>query len=287
MKNDKSIPTASPSRPPYRGRLAPSPTGLLHLGHGRTFYIAWQRAQEKGGEIVLRIEDLDPQRSKKESLQTILDDFKWMGIDWTGEVLYQSQRYAAYLSAWNSLKANGHIYPCHKSRKDIRMATMAPHEEYHETVFPTEWRAPSSAAESYPSPEGAHWRFRVPDGRAITFIDAEQGPQSFIAGEDFGDFVVWRNDDIPAYELAVVVDDIETQITEVVRGKDLLLSTARQILVYEALGKPIPQFCHLPLVCDVDGVRLAKRSASISLQSFREQNISYSDAIRNINLSFE
>ena len=268
----------------YRGRIAPTPTGFLHLGHGRTFYTAWQRARDVGGAIVLRVEDLDPQRCKPEFVEGLLEDLRWMGVDWCEGPLYQSQRREHYLSAWQRLKESGWIYPCLRSRKELRNVSLAPHddEEAAEPLYPPAWRPGVEAAKSYASPEGATWRFRVPDGEPIHFSDVQKGPQCLVAGQDFGDFVVWRRDDVPAYELAVVVDDIANAISEVVRGEDLLKSTARQWLLYRALGASAPAWCHLPLVCDVEGRRLAKRHDSLSMKTLREQGRRFEDCLAEL-----
>lgn len=271
----------SPSSATYRGRLAPTPTGFLHLGHARTFYLAWQRARAENGVLIYREEDLDPQRCKPEFAAAALEELRWLGLDWDeGPDIggpfgpyRQSQRRAVYLHAWQQLHDTGAIYPCDRSRRDVREAARAPHDktEQAEPIYPPEWRPPPGTGRDAGEPAGNNWRFRVPDGRCIQFSDTITGPQSFIAGEHFGDFVVWRRDDVPAYELAVVADDIHMRISEVVRGRDLLLSTARQLLLYEALGTPPPAFAHAPLVCDRQGQRLAKRHAALSLRTLRER----------------
>lgn len=187
--------------------------------------------------------------------------------------MVQSQRRDAHRASWEGLRDGGHIYPCMRTRKDLRMAANAPHaeDEGTEPIFPPAWRPSPGTGQECIEPAGSNWRFRVPDGEAICFDDELRGPQRFVAGEDFGDFLVWRRDDSPAYELAVVVDDIDQGITEVVRGEDLLRSTARQILVYRALGATPPAWAHLKLVFDSDGRRLAKRHGSLSLKTLREQ----------------
>lgn len=258
----------------YRGRIAPTPTGYLHLGHASTFLIAVERAA--GGVLVLRNEDLDPQRSKPLYVEAFLEDLAWLGISWqegpdVGGSLgpyVQSLRRDYYLNAWKALKDVGYIYPCERSRKDIQEAALhAPHDD--EPLYPKEYRPPSGCIYEHETPSGINWRFRIPDEETIAFTDALQGPQSYVAGVDFGDFLVWNRDDIPAYELAVVVDDHTMGITEVVRGKDLMKSTARQLLLYRALGYEPPLFCHAPLVCDEDGKRLAKRASALSLRTLR------------------
>lgn len=252
----------------YRGRLAPSPTGYLHLGHISTFRIAAERAQKADGKLVLRIEDLDRERCKPEYDRAILEDLRAFGFLWHEgpdvggpfAPYRQSQRFSLYRDAWRQLRNNGHLFPCFRSRKDMQDAPRAPHS--NEPVYPPEWRPPPESAFEFDSPTGANWRFRVPLGKKIQFLDGNVGLFSAVAGKDFGDFPVWRKDDTPAYELAVVVDDWTMQITEVVRGEDLLLSTCRQLLLYEALGWQPPRFYHVPLVLDASGKRLSKRDHS-------------------------
>jgi glutamyl-tRNA synthetase len=258
----------------YRGRIAPTPTGDMHAGHARTFMEAWRHARDANGSIVLRIEDLDPLRCRPEWTARMIEDLTWLGIDWDEGPVFQSQRRAVYESAWRRLRDAGVIYPSTVSRKELRDAAHAPHEEDEaEPIFPPELRAPVDAGRDATSPAGVVWRFRVPDGDAVRFTDGRCGPRSFVAGEHFGDFVVWRKDDVPAYELAVVADDIDMRITEVVRGEDLLLSTARQLLVYRALNAAPPAWYHSPLLRDAEGRRLAKRHAPLSIRTLREQGM--------------
>jgi len=283
----------------YRGRLAPSPTGLLHVGHARTFWIAAQRAAEHSGHLILRNEDLDSQRCRGEFVEAMLEDLRWLAIEWVEGPdcggpfgpYAQSERRSFYLEAWKRLHDQGLIYPCTCSRKDVAQAAGAPNEGDDEPVYPGTCRPqraavgaaglrPRETAEAAVSkwsqrsqqsqPVGVHWRFRVPDGEEIAFTDLHLGPQRMVAGRDFGDFIVWRRDDVPAYQLAVVVDDAAMRITEVVRGADLLKSTARQILLYRALGLAIPDFYHCDLVRDDAGARLAKRHDSLSVRKLRE-----------------
>ena len=276
----------------YRGRLAPSPTGLLHLGHARTFWIAAQRAAERSGKLILRNEDLDPQRCRAEFVEAMFEDLHWLGIEWVEgpdrggpfAPYTQSQRRSAYLEAWKQLRDRGIIYPCFCSRKDVAAAAGAPNEADDEPMYPGTCRPDRahvataasavpparSAAAQATQPAGANWRFRVPDGEEIGFTDLHLGPQSFVAGRDFGDFIVWRRDEVPAYQLAVVVDDAAMQITEVVRGADLLKSTVRQILLLRALGLAAPDYYHCDLVRDQAGVRLAKRHDALSIRKLRE-----------------
>ena len=251
----------------YTGRLAPTPTGFLHLGHALTFSTAHQRACAAGGRLLFRMEDLDPQRCSAEFARAAIEDLRWMGLEWSGEPVFQSQRRHFYLEAWRRLKESGFIYPCRRSRREI--SSLAPHEE--EPVFPVEWRSSPEEAKSFQEPGGVNWRFRVPDSESISFLDQNAGVIEKNTLRDFGDFLVWNRDDIPAYELAVVVDDIAMGITEVVRGADLLTSTARQILLYSALGATPPAWFHCPLVCDAEGRRLAKRTGGLSLRDLRAQ----------------
>ena len=271
--------TASRTATGYRGRLAPSPTGFLHLGHARTFWIAAQRARQHGGALVLRNEDLDPQRCRPEFLAAMYEDLAWLGMEWSEGpdrggpfVPYsQSERRSHYLAAWERLRDAGWIYPCTCSRKDLAAAASAPNDsDDDEAIYPGRCRSRTDAAQ-YQQPAGVNWRFRVPDGETIRFTDLNFGPQGFVAGRDFGDFVVWRRDDVPAYQLAVAVDDALMTITEVVRGADLLKSTARQLLVLGTLGYDPPDYYHCDLVRDDSGARMAKRHDAASIRILREQ----------------
>jgi glutamyl-tRNA synthetase len=264
----------------YRGRIAPTPTGDMHLGHARTFMAAYRRAVDAGGSVILRIEDLDPLRCKPEWVARAIDDLTWLGIRWAEGPVFQSRRRAVYQSAWARLRDAGAIYPSTVSRKELRDAAHAPHDEDDvEPIFPPELRPAADEGRDAASPAGVVWRFRVPDGETIRFADGRCGEQAFTAGVDFGDFVVWRKDDVPAYELAVVADDVDMQITEVVRGEDLLRSTARQLLVYRALGALPPAWFHTPLVRDAEGKRLAKRHAPLSVRELRDRGLSVDDVL--------
>lgn len=275
----------------YRGRIAPSPTGYLHLGHARTFWTAQQRAREHGGVLVLRNEDIDRARARSEFVRAFIEDLKWFGFEWDEgpdvggpfAPYNQSERTSLYRVALEKLRENGFVYPCTCSRKDLQSAPGAPHATDDELIYPGTCRSKvfnlrvQGCESDEPAPfnfqpstsSRAHWRFRVPDGETISFVDGHFGPQSFVAGKDFGDFIVWRNDDVPAYQLAVVVDDAAMNITEVVRGADLLVSTARQLLLYRALRLNAPKFFHCPLLLDEKGERLAKRHDALSLRALR------------------
>jgi glutamyl/glutaminyl-tRNA synthetase len=265
----------------YRGRLAPSPTGFLHIGHARTFWIAAQRAREHKGTLVLRNEDLDPQRSRPEFVEAMMEDLQWLGIRWQegpncgGRFgpYSQSERRLHYLRAWRRLRDGGFIYPCTCSRKDLAQSASAPHDQDDELIYPGHCRTRDDAS-LFATPVGVNWRFRVSEGEAVSFCDLNLGERSYNAGRDFGDFLVWRRDDVPAYQLAVVVDDAEMHISEVVRGADLLKSTARQILLVHALGYPLPAYFHCELVRDDGGARLAKRSDAVAIRRLRETGLS-------------
>src|SRR3954466_10197650 len=261
MSGSNNIQTPSSD---YRGRLAPSPTGYLHLGHARTFWTAYERAVARGGKLILRNEDLDPQRCKQEFVDAMFEDLRWFGLEWQEgpdiggpfAPYTQSERRQSYLAAFAKLKAGGFVYPCTCSRKDVQSAVTAPHAADDEPIYPGTCRDKKIDAANTAQ---ANWRFRVPDGETIRFQDGNLDHQKFVAGRDFGDFVIWRHDQVPSYQLAVVVDDSAMQITEVVRGEDLLISTARQLLLYRALGLKAPSFYHCKLMSDDHGVRLAKR----------------------------
>lgn len=260
----------------YRGRLAPSPTGYLHLGHAQTFWIAYQRARSHGGRLVFRNEDLDPGRSKAIFAEAMIKDLRWLGLDWQEgpdiggafAPYVQSQRFGLYRAAFEQLRNSGALFPCTCSRKDVLRASQAPHQGEEEPIYSGTCRGRSATDPA----ANANWRFRVPDGEVVRFVDGFFGEQQFVAGRDFGDFVVWRNDGVPSYQLAVVVDDAAMQITEVVRGADLLVSTARQLLLYRTLGLP-PAFFHCPLLTDSSGARLAKRHDALSLRTLRAQGV--------------
>jgi glutamyl-tRNA synthetase len=260
----------------YRGRLAPSPTGFLHLGHAKTFWIAQERARQKDGDLILRNEDLDRVRCKPEFVFAMLEDLRWLGFEWSegpdigGKFApyNQSGRMNFYRVALENLRAGNFIYPCTCSRKDVQAAASAPHAEDDEPIYPGTCR---ENRKSEIANRKFSWRFRVPDGETIFFHDENLGEQKFVAGKDFGDFVVWRHDDVPAYQLACVVDDAAMRISEIVRGADLLVSTARQILLYRALNLTPPKFFHCELLLDANGQRLAKRHDALSLRTLRAQ----------------
>ena len=226
--------------------------------------------------MILRSEDLDCHRARPEFAAAMLEDMRWFGLEWQegpdcGGAFgpyTQSERLPRYQAAFEQLRAGGFLFPCVCSRQEVRRALRAPHAGDEEPLYPGTCR--QRAADTVaPGDPRVNWRFRVPDGERVTFTDGHAGPQQFLAGGDFGDFVVWTREGFPSYQLAVVVDDAAMHITEVVRGADLLASTARQLLLYRALGLTPPAFYHCPLVTDVRGVRLAKRHDALSLRSLR------------------
>jgi glutamyl/glutaminyl-tRNA synthetase len=263
----------------YIGRLAPSPTGLLHLGHASTFRAAQLRAEAASGKLLLRNEDLDPQRSKAEFVEVMVEDLAWLGIDWEPPMISQSERVGIYRQAFERLLEAGFVYPCRCSRKDLARMMHAPHEDVDdEPVYDGRCR-PAGEALSRVLVPGMNYRFRVPVGESVGFVDGSVGAQNFTAGADFGDFLVWRKDGLPSYQLACVVDDAAMGITEVVRGADLLKSTARQILLQRALDLPGVDYFHTRLMVDKHGVRLAKRHDALAIRTLRERGLSREDVL--------
>jgi glutamyl-tRNA synthetase len=246
--------------------------------------MAQQRARDRRGTLVLRNEDLDRPRCKPEFVSAMFEDLKWFGFEWQEgpdcggpfDPYSQSERMEHYRAVLATLRDRGLIYPCTCSRRDILNAASAPHEGGDEPIYPGTCRPSRRSGAALPAMPFS-WRFQIPDGEIVRFNDGSLGPQQFDAGKDFGDFVVWRHDDVPAYQLAVVADDSAMRITEVVRGADLLVSTARQTLLYRALGVEVPSFFHAPLMTDDRGVRLAKRHDSLSLRKLREAGASPDD----------
>jgi glutamyl/glutaminyl-tRNA synthetase len=225
--------------------------------------------------LILRNEDLDRARCKPEFVSAMIEDLHWFGFHWQegpdcggpAGPYHQSERMDIHREVFERLRETGLVYPCACSRKDIQQALQAPHPGEEEPIYPGTCRHRAASGSR------VSWRFRVPDGETISFSDGAQGRQAFTAGKDFGDFVVWRHDDLPSYQLAVVADDAAMEITEVVRGADLLVSTARQILIYRALGIPPPVFYHCELITDESGARLAKRHDALSLRALRGQDV--------------
>ena len=258
-------------------RLAPSPTGALHLGNARTFLVNWLLARQNRWRIVLRIEDLDGPRVRKGADRLAIDDLQWLGIDWDEGPVYQSTRMSLYRSAVQRLLDSGQAYPCVCSRSEVNTAASAPHAEDGAPVYPGTCRGRFATIRDAEDATGRPpaVRFLVPPA-TVEFTDAVRGPQSADPHSQLGDFVIAKGDGTPAYQLAVVVDDADMGITDVVRADDLLDSTPRQILLYRALrlADRQPRFCHLPLVVGQDGKRLAKRHGDTRLAYYRAEGVS-------------
>jgi glutamyl-tRNA synthetase len=259
-------------------RLAPSPTGALHLGNARTFLVNWLLARQNGWKVILRIEDLDGPRVKAGADRQAIEDLRWLGLDWDEGPIYQSPRQALYAKAIQRLLQSGHAYPCVCSRKEVDQAASAPHAEDGATIYPGTCRGRFGSMDEAQRATGRvpAVRFRVPDA-VIGFVDQVHGPQECKAARALGDFVIAKADGTAAYQLAVVIDDADMGVTDIVRGDDLLDSTPRQLLLYEALGYPpasVPRYWHLPLVVGTDGRRLAKRHGDTRLAFYREQGVS-------------
>jgi glutamyl-tRNA synthetase len=244
------------------GRFAPSPTGLLHLGSLRTALVAWLFARSQGARFLVRIEDLDPQRSRPEFEHSQLGDLAALGIDWDGAPVRQSERQAAYAEALAALQRAGLLYPCFCTRAEIREAASAPHDELPDGAYPGTCRTLSEAERRRREAEGRPFALRLrAEAARVEFEDRLLGPRAGVVD----DFVVRRADGVPAYQLAVVVDDAAQGLGEVVRGADLADSTPRQILLAQLLGLPVPRYAHVALVLGADGARLAKRHGSVTL----------------------
>jgi glutamyl-tRNA synthetase len=252
------------------GRFAPSPTGPLHVGNLRTAILAWLFARSTGGRFLLRVEDLDRMASRPEHVQAHLADLRGLGVDWDGEVVFQSRRGDRYEAALARLDAEGLLYPCYCTRKEVAAAAAAPHGPWPEGAYPgtcrtltTRERAEREAAGRRPS-----WRVRA-EGEVVTAVDRLRGTVSSVVD----DFVVRRGDGVASYQLAVVVDDAEARVSEVVRGDDLLGTTPRQVWLARQLGLPVPSYAHVPLVVGSDGQRLAKRHGAVTLAELRAAGV--------------
>lgn len=260
------------------GRLAPSPTGALHLGNVRTFMCAWLSARAQGGKVLMRIEDLETPRVKAGAAEKMLDDLRWLGFDWDGDIAVQSERGHIYFDAYRTLFRKHVIYPCVCTRGEILAASLGAPQMggEHELRYPGTCRDHIIENTFGPNQTEATrnpaWRLKTEPGE-IEFDDLLYGVERIDVNKDCGDFIVARSHDKPSYQLAVVVDDIAFGITEVVRGADLIPSTARQILLYRLLDAPHPRFGHVPLVVGPDGMRLAKRHGDARIASFRERGV--------------
>jgi glutamyl-tRNA synthetase len=253
-------------RPVPVGRLAPSPSGRLHLGHARTFALAWAHVRQRHGRLLVRLEDLDRSRCRAEYADGALVDLEWLGLDWDGPVLLQSERIEALRATALRLERMGAAYRCYCTRADLEQAAQAPQRGVSELRYPGTCR--TRAAGTGPSA----LRFRVPDG-ALSFEDGIAGLRSIDVASEVGDFVISSRTNVPAYQLAAAVDDAAQGVNEVFRGDDLLSSTPRQALVLRALSLPEPGWFHVPLVLDATGRRLAKRADDLSLAALRAAQV--------------
>jgi len=256
-------------------RIAPSPTGSLHLGNARTFLVNWALARQNGWRIALRIDDLDSPRVKAGADRDAMEILEWLGIDWDTGPVYETAAIGEYHKQLVSLAWHGVIYPCACTRSQIAAASLsAPHADEHEL------RYPGTCRPEFPSPydfesaslDGVAWRLRVPD-KAIAFVDRFAGPQSWNVQQHVGDFLVTNKQGVASYQLAVVVDDAMAGVTDVVRGDDLLSSTPRQILLQQLLGLPKCNYWHLPIVTGPDGQRLAKRHGGWTIAQYRDAGV--------------
>jgi glutamyl-tRNA synthetase len=262
--------------PPPITRLAPSPTGALHLGNARTFLVNWLLARQNGWRILLRIEDLDGPRIRRGAADQLIADLRWLGLDWDEGPVYQSTRQGEYAKAIAQLIKSGQAYPCICTRKEVDSAASAPHAEDGSAVYPGTCRNRFATVEEATNFAGRApaIRFRVPD-ESVQWFDAFASSRQYDVAKQLGDFVIAKADGTAAYQLAVVVDDAASGVTQVVRGDDLLDSTPRQILLYRALHMPekVPMYYHLPLVVGPDGRRLAKRHGDTRLAFYRENGV--------------
>lgn len=247
-----------------KGRFAPSPTGRMHLGNVFCALLSWLSAKSEGGEWLLRIENIDRSRSRQEYADLLMQDLEWLGLEWDGSVVYQSQRGDLYEHYLHQLTEQGLTYPCYCTRADL-LAAQAPHESDGRVVYP------GTCRHRPPQPDRpAATRLIVPD-RDIAFTDGHYGTHTVNLARQVGDFIIHRKDGGWAYQLAVVVDDALMGVNEVVRGRDLLLSSPQQMYVADLLGFPSPRFIHLPLLCNTQGQRLSKRDQSLDLGALRQR----------------
>ena len=263
-----SAPAASVS--PVRGRFAPSPSGRMHLGNLWSCLLAWLAARSVGGGMVLRLEDLDPDRCRPEFCDQVMGDLDWLGLDWDGQPIYQSRRTQAYAAVFHALEERGLVYPCFCTRAQ-RLAASAPHRSDGAALYSGRCRhlAPEARA-ALSARRVPAWRIQVPE-ETVSFRDKLQGDCAQNLAAECGDFILRRSDGVYAYQLAVVVDDAFQGVTQVVRGSDLLDSAPRQLWLQKELGLPHPEYGHVPLLLSPDGRRLAKRNRDQELSQLKER----------------
>ena len=286
------MPPERPEPRPYRGRIAPSPSGHLHLGHAATFLAADARARAAGGTLIYRDDDLDQSRCKPEFARTAIEDLRWLGVQWREGPdcggpygpYQQSLRFERYAEAFDLLRQRGLIYPCSCTRREVSQALSAPHPLDEEPIYPGACRPEEPEVSEAPR-KGVNWRFRIPVRERLFFPDIAQGEQSAVARDDFGDFLIWRKDDFPSYQLASAFDDACMGVTEIVRGCDLITSTFRQLLLWRALEYTAPSFYHCPLLTDSSGKRLAKRDDALSIRTMRSLGKTPDEVLAEIHLN--
>lgn len=261
------------TNPTVVARLAPSPTGAQHVGNARTYLIAWLSARAQGGRVILRIEDIDSPRVKPGAAEAACDDLRWLGLDWDVGPIVQTQRLPLYQAALERLQTQELVYPCTCSRTDVERAASAPHLDQEGPIYPGTCAHRQVRDARGLSGVPFAWRLRVPD-EPLAFTDGFRGATSLNLHDIGGDFVVWKSSGTPAYQLAVVVDDADMGITEVIRGDDLVPSTPRQLYLYRLLELAPPRFSHVPLVVGPDGRRLAKRHGDTRLCTLRDAGVS-------------
>ncbi len=254
---------------------------MLHLGNARSFLLAWLDVRSVKGQILLRVEDLDGPRVRPDLIEQTIEDLKWLGLDWDEGPLIQSDREKRYLSVFDDLRNKDLVYPCICSRRDVESAAAAPHTGDEGPVYPGTCQDNRAEVEERIRHGNLSpcWRFRVPKERQVAWDDRFAGAQSFDLARDIGDFVVWKREGGPSYQLAVAVDDVDQGVDTVLRGDDLLPSVARQVLLWEFLGQAPPLFAHVPLVVGADGKRLAKRHGDTTLASLRGQGKSANEVV--------
>ena len=280
---EKLCPKKASNNEQVRGRFAPSPTGYIHLGNAWSFLVCWLAARKENGSVILRIEDIDPDRSKAEFVDGVINDLHWLGLDWDEGTdiggpcapYTQSESTDLYEAAIQALVADKLVYPCYCTRKELRSLASAPHMSDYGSAYPEICLNLTETERNLREAEGRRFSMRLhSELPQISFHDKLHGDLTMSWKECGGDFPLKRSDGVYAYQLAVVLDDIRQGITQIVRGEDILHCTPRQVYLYGLLGCPVPEYIHLPLVNDHEGERLAKRHGHFELRKMREQGIS-------------